>query len=71
MKKLKKQSIGLIGAGIMGGVGATAIEGAGGDSSAMTTMGGFFPVMGTVVGAGATMRMMGNMPKPKKKKSKW
>jgi len=76
MKKLKKQVAGMIGTGALLGVGSIAIGGIGGSGATaaqagLSQVGTHMPLIGTAVGAGGVMRMMGKLPKPKKHKKKY
>ena len=65
-KKHVKNIKGMIGVGVLSGVGAIAIEKAGGSPAAITTASGYYPLVGTAIGAGMAMDAMKGL-KPKKK----
>ena len=68
MKKAKDDVLGLTKVGVLSGVGTEVVHQAGGSTAGFDTMSGFMPVTGNVLGAGSTMRAMGSLPHPKKKK---
>lgn len=63
MKKLNKQLVGFTGLGIGTGIGAAAVTSVGGDASGIKAMSSFYPVMGTMMGAGATLRQLNKFKK--------
>jgi hypothetical protein len=58
MKKALKDVRGMTMLGVTTGVGAKVISGAGGDASALSSMSSMYPTLGTISGAGMTLRAM-------------
>ena len=67
-KKMMKDAMSIAGAGIGLGIGASAIREAGGDASAMTSMSGKLPMMGSLAATGAVFRGLGRLQKASKMK---
>jgi len=67
MKKLKKDILDLTAGGVVIGVGSKVTAKAGLADSGLGEVAKFAPVMGTLAGAGAVVRLFGEM-KPKKKR---
>jgi len=70
MKKLKKDVVGVTKIGVVSGVGAIGIGAVGGSAAGLTTLSGMMPTATTAMGAGAVMRQMHKLPKPKTRKRK-
>jgi len=68
MKKLKKDILDLTKGGIIIGVGAEVTSKTGLASSGLGEVGRFFPVMGKLAGASATVRLLEGMTKKKRRK---
>ena len=66
MKKLKKDATSLTKASMITSVGASAVTGTGGSAAGLTALSSSFPVMGTAVGAGASLRMLKKMKKKRR-----
>jgi hypothetical protein len=66
MKKLKKDAIGLTKASMITSVGASAATSVGGSGAGLSALSSSFPVMGTAVGAGASLRMLKKMKKKRR-----
>lgn len=67
-KKYIKNITGMTTAGMATGAGIQGVHAVGGDTSALSTMSGYFPAMGNVTGAGMVMDSMQGISKMHKKK---
>lgn len=55
MKKYNKAALDMVKAGIVTGVGASAVTAAGGNAAGLATMSSYYPMMGSAVGAGMAL----------------
>ena len=67
-RKLGSNALGFTKLGVLQGVGISAIGKAGGDTSALSGMSSYNPIMGNIAGASATLGMMGELAPRKRKK---
>jgi len=70
MKKLKKDILDLTKGGIIIGVGAEVTSKAGLAASGLGEIGRFYPIMGKLAGAGATVRILERLGKKRRRKKR-
>ena len=67
-KKIINDAMGFTKTGIILGVGADAVTKAGGNAAGINALGSYMPAMGSIMGGGHTLNMLGDLIPKKKKK---
>lgn len=65
VKKLAKDTLGLVGVNVGIGVATAVVAGVGGSAVGLATMGGMMPIVGTAVMGKHAIRMVRKMPRQK------